>query len=710
MSFHILRLIQNYPSLILLIGALCTILPPMYSPHLPWPCWGVLPLIYLLLLACYVKKQTWITAGIVIILSGGVVYSQSQFSNEHYLTQFNRASRYLNGEIMMTDPALIPSEKWLEKPNIIQAQIKRINGKNAEGKIMIRLPSNSDLSLQYGDIFDFQGTISIPHPPLGNSDFDFSTYLFSRGSPAMLYADTMQFISHEKSFMTGLLEIRNYSLNRFTSGLSNDIKNKVAAIFFGCRQGIEKESKNRYISSGTIHIFVVSGLHMGILALILYGLCFCIPQQWRGWVVISLLFLFLMTTGFQPSAFRAWVMCSVILIFATTMRQTLTLNALFLAALILLCANPYSWFDMGFRYSFVITFFLILGWKSIQAMCHLTTEHISWIPLKNQRHSDIFQLTLAHRLLKPFLSCIIALLAAIPLASMSMGMFVPLSIFLNLLVMPLVGIIMLTGIFKLLLGNTLDAITTAFEYLIRILDQLCGAFGNSIQNFALLGHFGGFEIVIIWGGLLIVCCYPRRWTICSFFSVIFAFYLGGYLFFSTQERPQCTLIYGGDIYIPTYIIRDAQKSQTYLVNMGSAQLANFIPNYLRQHGIDNLEEIIITHPSANYYRGIHYLLAQFEVKKITILGQPNSRTKLNEHLASYIEKGGRVEILTPSSLNLYQRDFFTFSGNKHQSLFQIRDWEFSILQKADNIIEYSIHGNDSSYLPYQSLPKIEFLN
>lgn len=134
------------------------------------------------------------------------------------------------------------------------------------------------------------------------------------------------------------------------------------ALLFGDRFAIDSQYSHNVKDAGILHIFAVSGLHVGMLAAVtaflarklkkkkaLYILIVEIPLILYGWIC-----------GFGASVLRAIVMSTVFIVSGLTGRQRDSLNSLSLAAIIVLILNPTDMFTKGFHLSFAALLGLIV--------------------------------------------------------------------------------------------------------------------------------------------------------------------------------------------------------------------------------------------------------------------------------------------------------------------------------------------------------------
>lgn len=136
----------------------------------------------------------------------------------------------------------------------------------------------------------------------------------------------------------------------------------LAAIVLGDKQKISSEWKEKLNIAGVRHITAISGMHIVILSGILIWLAIVLGL-YRGqafWFAAILLWLFILMTGAQPSAIRAGIMGLTFLVCQKIGRQKAALNTLILAAAIMLIVNPLLLrHSVGFQLSFLATLGII---------------------------------------------------------------------------------------------------------------------------------------------------------------------------------------------------------------------------------------------------------------------------------------------------------------------------------------------------------------
>lgn len=149
-----------------------------------------------------------------------------------------------------------------------------------------------------------------------------------------------------------------------SSRLQPSTKSFIAAVTTGERDMLSSEQKRLFSQSALAHLLALSGLHIGILAMLLAGVLLpvnlVINYKWRFVLVLLVLWLFVAFTGFSPSATRACIMASVYYLSLILERPHSWINSLAVAAFVILLINPWTLFDAGFQLSFASVVSILL--------------------------------------------------------------------------------------------------------------------------------------------------------------------------------------------------------------------------------------------------------------------------------------------------------------------------------------------------------------
>lgn len=249
------------------------------------------------------------------------------------------------------------------------ADVQAINEKKVFGKILFSVTKDSlsetllpdTVLLVYGSILE------IPKP-LNPYQFDYSKYMQSLGVYSQLRISKGRIL---KSFvgrttLEGKAErLRVKILKKLQqTKLKTNERAIIQALILGEKKDIDKQLYNEYAAAGAVHILAVSGLHVGILFLILGFLLKPIRRLKYGVVIHSivivlLLWSFALISGLSSSVTRAVTMFSFFALATIFNRQSNAINTLFLSFLTLLVINPLWLFQVGFQLSYLAVFFIV---------------------------------------------------------------------------------------------------------------------------------------------------------------------------------------------------------------------------------------------------------------------------------------------------------------------------------------------------------------
>lgn len=194
--------------------------------------------------------------------------------------------------------------------------------------------------------------------------------------------------------------------------------------------------------SGSLHAFAVSGLHVGIIMLLLMGFfrLICLKPKLASILCILLLGLYVFVTGLSISALRAYLMISLLLLGGIWMRAVHTANIWSFAGLILLLLNPRCLFHADFQLSFLIYGAIGIGayyFQQSPSWClpdDLTPEAFY---TKAQKHKQKFM----DKVRMVLLISLVAWLVSLPLTAWHFGTINVYSVLTNAAMTPLLPLV-----------------------------------------------------------------------------------------------------------------------------------------------------------------------------------------------------------------------------------------------------------------------------
>ena len=172
-------------------------------------------------------------------------------------------------------------------------------------------------------------------------------------------------VGYSPTLITRLADVRRNLANKvFNSRLSPGAQHFVVALLLGDSHLIDKVTREEFSAAGIAHVLALSGLHVGIIALLisclLYPLDYIGRKKLRLAITLAAIILFAVFTGLSPSVVRATVMTGFVFASLIFYRRSVSLNALAMGALVILVFTPSDLFNAGFQLSFITVGSLLL--------------------------------------------------------------------------------------------------------------------------------------------------------------------------------------------------------------------------------------------------------------------------------------------------------------------------------------------------------------
>ncbi|MEZ5275325.1 MAG: ComEC/Rec2 family competence protein [Opitutaceae bacterium] len=145
---------------------------------------------------------------------------------------------------------------------------------------------------------------------------------------------------------------------------SHPLAGVYVAMLLGRKSELSENQRELFLHSGTLHLFAISGLHIGVIAITLYSLFgfLRIPPRIGAALGLAILFIFVDATGGSPSAVRAFAMAFFVWAARVFERPGNLISALAVSALVILLVDPHQLFATSFQLSYgVVLSILLLG-------------------------------------------------------------------------------------------------------------------------------------------------------------------------------------------------------------------------------------------------------------------------------------------------------------------------------------------------------------
>ncbi|MBL7778879.1 MAG: ComEC family competence protein [Chitinophagales bacterium] len=282
----------------------------------------------------------------------------------------NHPSHFQNVSYNDSYVVAVIQEPPIAKEKIIStvAEVKTVFGNdtmiNTSGKLLINLPkTETTKQLQYGDEVIFRGDIQEFEAPKNPEEFSFKLYqsfhnIYHR---VFLQDNTWQLTGRNlgNPVFTAVYAVRNNFLKKIEHYVTEPNNLAVAsAIMLGYRDYMNADVVRAYSGSGALHVLSVSGLHVGIVFLMLNFMLKWMDKRGRkiqitkSVLIILLIWFYALLTGMCPSVLRSATMFSMLQVGILFKRHTNIYNTLAASIALLMLFNPFIITEIGFRLSY----------------------------------------------------------------------------------------------------------------------------------------------------------------------------------------------------------------------------------------------------------------------------------------------------------------------------------------------------------------------
>ncbi|WP_452229766.1 ComEC/Rec2 family competence protein [Lacinutrix sp. MEBiC02404] len=346
---------------------------------------------------------------------------------------------------------------------------------------------------------------------LNPNQFDYKNYLEKQYIYHQIYARTENLfrVSDTKHTLVGYASLLRNTINKQLKKypFKPDELSIINALILGQRQSISTGVYTNYVNAGAIHILAVSGLHVGILLLLLNTLFKPLESIKKGKlvktiIILILLWCYALLAGASASIIRAATMFSIVAIGMHLKRPSNIYNTLAISIFFILLFKPLFLFDVGFQLSYMA----VLAIVAIQPILYKIWKPRFWLADK------LWQITTV---------TIAAQFGVLPISLFYFHQFPGLFWLSNIVVIPLIGIILTSGILVIILAllHALPQfIADGFGSIIRFMNTFFEWIASK-EQFLFQGI--SFNILYVLTSYLILLALVRIYVKKSFYSLVF---------------------------------------------------------------------------------------------------------------------------------------------------------------------------------------------
>lgn len=465
----------------------------------------------------------------------------------------------------------------------------------------VLLYGSEDVAVEIGDQFEATATLYLPE----SSTYDGTRYYKTERVYLLgwIYTDTITVTAADSlTFGQCIARLNERIASRLDQVLSTSAAATVKSMVLGDRSDLDDVRIEQYIASGSYHLFSVSGLHLSILVgALLYLTIPLLGRRWGGASILGVLFFFLVLSGFHLSTFRSFLMVSLLLIGRIVYQRTDSLNSLFFAITVILLWDCYAILDVGFLLSITATFGIIWVYPRLVARCPLYFEGTILAPV---RKAVLFSMAVTLPMLPVYLWTFERLSLVTVLS--------------NLFIVPLASVLLLLSfvLCLLVLWWAPSALVWMIELLVNLQNSLAQTFAQIPYavvglDYPALKVLVCVAVAVIFTALVQRGQYYRRALFYASVSLTCACAVLAFAYPLASNR--------------LYLVGDGATANLVFVNQGHAVVIctnddNYIDeltlDLLVSKGIQQIDHLIYTYDSWNYYEDTRMLLSNIEVEQV----------------------------------------------------------------------------------------------
>lgn len=487
---------MKLPQLLLFRILFCYVLGILSYPFWEFPFKVLVSCQGILLLGCILFKKRKLLFWVCTLVFFWTLGIGMQFANDDSQKN-NYYQEYLSTDGFYVMEGIV--EKVL-KPSPFNSQyefqLHTLNQHSVVGKLLLSLKNDSlNHNLQVDDRLRIVGRIQKITSSKNPYQFDYAEYMRKQGIEHRINIQKAQLNSLPKNKQTwrGMAYgFREYLISKLEKqGFQSDNESVIKALVLGDRTDISTELKRDYADARALHLLAISGLHIGVLLLLLNGL-FSPLLQWKhgGFVrlllVVSCLWIFAFITGLSASVMRSVTMFSAVALGIALKRSKSQFQTLLISLFVLLLIRPNFIYDVGFQLSYLAVFGIL--WLMPVAMQFWKPRW--WIVMK------IWQLIALGT---------IAQLCVLPLSLYYFHQFPLLFLVANLVIVPFMGLLLGGGVLVVLvsaLNINIPIIIKGYDFLMSFMNGLI--YWVADQDTLVIRNipFGTFELICVFVGVL----------------------------------------------------------------------------------------------------------------------------------------------------------------------------------------------------------------
>lgn len=535
---------------------------------------------------------------------------------------------------------------------------------------------NQKISFYPGNLLQISGSVESFCSPTNPGQFNEKSYYKEKNIYYKIIGDSWEVTDTSTNPCLTLLYQTKEALKQvYENCLPKKEAGIVTAMLLGDKSTLDMDVRELYQTNGIGHLLAISGLHISILCMALYGgLRYCpLPKTVPFLITVLFLLAYGIMTGFSISTSRAVIMMILFLLAKEWGRSYDPITAMGLSAVIIWLQKPCAIFSSSFLLSYGAMAGVCLVLPAIKVFFQGTWQEQQAKSRKKRRsqrelaeNSSFGKIYLFfHRKKEQLISSICCSLAiwfaTVPILCYFFYEFPTYGILLNLFVLPLASVLVITsmlggiaGLFFLPAGKGILCIARGILF---FYEKICQFFQNLPEPIQITGCPEPGKIFLYYGILWILCfillkrLYHQERFLTYSRSIICCCFLAGLMILFSPKTIRgfsCIIM---DVGQGDGILLRTEQGKTILVDGGSTSISQvgkyrIIP-CLKYYGIRKIDYMIMTHEDEDHVSGQRELLEAGKETGISIgcylLPEPDSSsTGDNYHQMEQLAKAAQV--------------------------------------------------------------------
>ena len=496
-------------------------------------------------------------------------------------------------------------------------------------------------NIELGDKVVVKGKYTLPKKATIPNNFDYQKYLYNNHILYIMYAKELKIIKKNQNIT---FKIKKYILDKTSNYTNNGYLN---AFIIGDKTDLE--FYETYQNNGISHLFALSGMHISMLSLIIYKLVNKFKH--KDLIVIMFLLFYITLTNFSASILRTIIFFIILKLNKKLDLNISTKNALLITLSIIMTYNPLIVFDIGFQYSGLVTFGLIVSTKYYK---------------KNYFYNL-------------FITSFIALLFSVPITLYNNYELNLLSILNNLINVPLITFVIYPLSLLTFLLKFLEPIYNLTINLLEFINNISSIFSLNIivPKVHIIFYLIYYLLIYLYiesnnkKYILIACLYLLSFKLKPFID------RNNYVYYLDVGQGDSSLIIYNDI----VVMNDTGGSSNYNVSSGCIKL-------LKSLGYSHIDYLILTHGDFDHMGDSIYLINNYKVKNVVLNNdsfnelETNLIKELKKKKIKYYQNVEKIPISNNIITILNTEEYDNENDNSNVIYIELNNYKFMFMGDA----------------------------